>query len=246
LEEDVSFEYEEEEGEVGEVSSVVSPTHNGVERVAQGDPSQVSMGMRFCIEEDSAASGSGGAAEGIGSGGGIGDGRVGGQEGKGNDDERKNGGGGHEGLEGTPDEGERKVDEKTKERNEVQDAGGEKEEMGESGGNDQKGTKERAKDGGGEVGRGKAGGSVGRGSTGEEGGLGGRRVSEQGGRENGRSPMSPKSPGVLQKRKLLQPLSVSEQVCGIGLFHSLLLTYFLLTHELTHAAASQQRHARGR
>jgi hypothetical protein len=54
--------------------------------------------------------------------------------------------------------------------------------------------------------------------------------------------MSPKSPGVLQKRKLLQPLSVSEQVCGIGLFHRLLLTYFLLTYELT-LAASQQRQA---
>ena len=128
----------------------------------------------------------------------------------------------------------------------MQDAGGERGEMGESGGKDQKGKKERAKDGGGEVGGCKAGGSVGRGSTGREGGLGGRRVSEQGGREDGRNTLSPKAPVVLQKSTPLQPLSVLEQVCGIGLFHSLLLTYFLLTHELTHAAASQQRHARGR
>jgi hypothetical protein len=229
LEEDVSFfEYEEEEGDVGQVSSVVSPTHNGVERVAQGDPSQVSMGMRFYIEEDSAASDCGGTAEEIGSGGGIGDGRVGGQEGKGNDDERKNGEGGNEGLEGTPNEGERKEEKKTKKRNEVQVAGGEKEEMGESGGIGQKGTKKRAKDGGGEVGGGKAGGSVGRGSIGEEGGLGGRRVSEQGVREDGRKPVSPKSPVVLQKSTSLQPLSVLEQVCGIGLFHRLLVASFLL------------------
>jgi hypothetical protein len=119
----------------------------------------------------------------------------------------------------------------------VVDAGGE---VGESGGKGQKGTKEKVKDGGGEVGGCKAGGRFGRGSTGEEGGLGGRRVSEQDGREDGRNPMSPKSPVVLQKSTPLQPqlLSVVEQVCGIGLFHRLLLTYFLLTYELTHATAS--------
>jgi hypothetical protein len=244
LEEDVSFEYEEEEGEVGEVSSVGSLTHNGVERVAQGDPSQVLMGMHFYIQEDSAASGSGGTgvAEGMGSVGGIGDGRGGRPEGKEKEDESKNGGGGHGGLEGTPKEGERKEEEETKERNEVEDAGEEEEEMGENGGESQKGTKKRATAGSGEVGGGKAGGSVGRGSTGEEGGLGGGRVSEQDGREDGRNPVSPKSPVVLQKSTPLQPLSVLEQVCGTGRFHRLLLTYFLLTYELT-LAASQQRQA---
>jgi hypothetical protein len=164
-----------------------------------------------------------------------------GEVGEVNEDDRRNGEGVQGGLEGTPDEGERK-EEKKKERNEMQDAGGEKEEMGESGGKGQKGTKKRAKDGGGEVGGGKAGGSVGRGSTGEEGGLGGGRVSEQDGREDGRNPVSPKSPVVLQKSTPLQPLSVLEQVCGTGRFHRLLLTYFLLTYELT-LAASQQRQA---
>jgi hypothetical protein len=37
----------------------------------------------------------------------------------------------------------------------------------------------------------------------------------------------PKSPVVLQKSTPLQPLSASEQVCCKGLFHRLLLTYFL-------------------
>jgi hypothetical protein len=39
--------------------------------------------------------------------------------------------------------------------------------------------------------------------------------------------VSPKSPVVLQKSTPLQPLSASEQVCCKGLFHRLLLTYFL-------------------
>ena len=125
-----------------------------------------------------ASGGTGGAGiggeEGNGTEGGIGDGRVGGQEGKGNDDERKNGGGGHGGLEGTAEELEREEEEKTKERNEMQDAGGEKEEMGESGGKGQKGTKERAKDGGGEDGGGKAGGQGGQGEGGSRSGSTGR------------------------------------------------------------------------
>ena len=37
----------------------------------------------------------------------------------------------------------------------------------------------------------------------------------------------PKSPVVLKKSIPLQPLSASEQVCRIGLFHKPLLTYFL-------------------
>jgi hypothetical protein len=39
--------------------------------------------------------------------------------------------------------------------------------------------------------------------------------------------VSPKLSVVLQQSTPLQPLSVLEQVCGIGLFHSLLWTYFL-------------------
>jgi hypothetical protein len=39
--------------------------------------------------------------------------------------------------------------------------------------------------------------------------------------------MLPKSPVVLQQSTPLQPLSVLEQVCGTGLFHGLLVAYFL-------------------
>ncbi len=230
---------EDEEGVWGEVSSGVGAASQGgsttdtprsidtlVPEIARSNPDYPGKGGS--IEGGVVDGGDEGGVRGGAQGGGsTASGGPGGEGIGGNEDESKKGGGGHGGLEGTPKEGERKEEEKMKERNEVQDAGGEKEEMGESGGTGQKGTKERAKDGGGEDGEGRAGGSVGRGSTGEEGGLGGRRVSEQDGREDGRSPVSPRSPGVLQKSTPLQPLSASEQVCCKGLFHRLLLTYFL-------------------